>query len=209
MALGVPVSQPAGTQIREGVAVGGDLDPVDQLAKQLLYGVGLAVLPGLGLRGSGPVGRGRYGARYGALGGRGLMPRLQELAWIPTEQQWLDVLTVFRDEPVRDRLMPALKVASGQARLGVDIWIYCAVMTKILVSVDEKLLARIDQAARSAGLSRSAYLTGLARRELGEDRGPGAGRAARRALSRLDRLFGTHPVHEDATAAVRGDRDAH
>lgn len=81
-------------------------------------------------------------------------------------------------------------------------------MSKILVSVDDKLLARIDRAARSAGLSRSAYLARLARSDLGEDRGPGASRGARRAVSRLQGLFDTHPGEGDATAAIRGDRDA-
>lgn len=63
-----------------------------------------------GLRDSNPVGRGRYGARHhpGSGGGRGLVPRLVKLPWIPTEQQWMDVLMVFRDEPIRNRLMLAL-----------------------------------------------------------------------------------------------------
>jgi integrase/recombinase XerD len=61
-----------------------------------------------GLRGSNPVGRGRYGARHSLGGSRALVPRLHKLPWIPTEQQWLDVLGVFRDEPVRNRLMLAL-----------------------------------------------------------------------------------------------------
>jgi metal-responsive CopG/Arc/MetJ family transcriptional regulator len=81
-------------------------------------------------------------------------------------------------------------------------------MSKILVSVDDKLLARIDRAARSAGLSRSAYLARLAAHDLGEERGPGAGRQARRAVARLQKLFDTQPSAEDATVAVRGDRDA-
>lgn len=81
-------------------------------------------------------------------------------------------------------------------------------MSKILVSVDDKLLARIDRAARSAGLSRSAYLAGLAQRDLGEMRGPGASRNARRALCQLQGLFDAHPGEEDATAAIRSDRDA-
>jgi len=82
-------------------------------------------------------------------------------------------------------------------------------VSKILVSVDDKLLARIDRAARSAGLSRSAYLARLAERDLGEDRGPGASRQARRAASRIQLLFDAHPGAEDATAVIRGDRDAH
>ena len=61
-----------------------------------------------GLRDSNPVGRGRYGARHSIGGGRSLVPRLVKLPWIPTEQQWLDVLAVFRDEPIRNRLMLAL-----------------------------------------------------------------------------------------------------
>jgi metal-responsive CopG/Arc/MetJ family transcriptional regulator len=81
-------------------------------------------------------------------------------------------------------------------------------MSKILVSVDDKLLARIDSAARSAGLSRSAYLARLAERDLGEARGPGASRQARRALYRLQDLFDAHSGEVDATSAIRGDRDA-
>lgn len=62
-----------------------------------------------GLRDSNPVGRGRYGARHNlGGGGRGLVPRLVKLPWIPTDQQWLNVLAVFRDEPIRNRLMLAL-----------------------------------------------------------------------------------------------------
>jgi len=81
-------------------------------------------------------------------------------------------------------------------------------MSKILVSVDDKLLAKIDRAARSAGLSRSAYLARLAARDLGADRGPGAHRQARRAIARLEKLFGALPAKEDATEAVRVDRDS-
>ena len=81
-------------------------------------------------------------------------------------------------------------------------------MRKILVSVDEKLLARIDRAARSAGLSRSAYVTGLAQRALADSRGPGVGPQARRAVRRLQGLFDAHPGDEDGTDSIRGDRDA-
>jgi hypothetical protein len=59
-----------------------------------------------GLAESNPVGRGRYtrGGRSGAGGGaRALVPRLVKLPWIPGEAQWLDVLAVFRAEPIRNR----------------------------------------------------------------------------------------------------------
>jgi len=62
-----------------------------------------------GVRESNPVGRGRYTPRGGfGGGGRALVPRMDKLPWIPGEQQWLDVLGVFRAEPVRNRLMLAL-----------------------------------------------------------------------------------------------------
>jgi metal-responsive CopG/Arc/MetJ family transcriptional regulator len=81
-------------------------------------------------------------------------------------------------------------------------------MSKILVSVDDKLLARIDRAARKAGLTRSAYLARLAARDLGTDHGPGADRQARRAITKLDKLFKAHSGEQDATAAVRAERDS-
>jgi len=81
-------------------------------------------------------------------------------------------------------------------------------MSKILVSVDDKLLAQIDRAARAAGLSRSAYLARLAARDLGSERGPGADRQARRAIARLQKLFQAQPIKEDATAALRAERDS-
>lgn len=62
-----------------------------------------------GLRESNPVGRGRYTPRR-RFGGcqRGLVPRQARLPWIPSEQQWLDLLEVVREECVRTRLMLAL-----------------------------------------------------------------------------------------------------
>jgi integrase/recombinase XerD len=62
-----------------------------------------------GLRESNPVGRGRYtpGRRFGGHG-RGLVPRMVKLPWIPAEQQWLDFLQVVRGEDIRNRVMLAL-----------------------------------------------------------------------------------------------------
>lgn len=81
-------------------------------------------------------------------------------------------------------------------------------MAKILVSVDDSLLARIDREARTLGLSRSAYLSNLAARELEARPGPGRRAPVRNALARLDRLFEGHIRREDATAAVRQERDS-
>jgi integrase len=60
-----------------------------------------------GLRESNPVGRGRPRRRAGGHE-RGLVPRLTKLPWIPSDQQWLDVLAVAALEPIRNRVMLAL-----------------------------------------------------------------------------------------------------
>ena len=77
----------------------------------------------------------------------------------------------------------------------------------MLISVDDRLLRRIDRAARERGMTRSAYLAELAARDVGVSRGPGATRKARGALRRLDRLFDRSPVG-DAAADIRAERDA-
>lgn len=81
-------------------------------------------------------------------------------------------------------------------------------MAKILVSVDDKLLARIDKAARSLGLTRSAYLSRLAAREVEALQGPGRVAATRHALRRIDELFATNKRETDVTRAVRQERDS-
>jgi hypothetical protein len=81
------------------------------------------------------------------------------------------------------------------------------VTTKVLISVDQQLLRRIDRAARAEGLARSAYLARLAEQDLARTFGPGRDPAARRALRSLDRLVDGAPSG-DSTAAIRAERDA-
>lgn len=80
-------------------------------------------------------------------------------------------------------------------------------MAKVLVSLNDVLLRRIDQTAKARGLSRSAYLAELAERDVARAEGPGSTRTARRALSRLDQLFAGGAT-EDSTSAIRAERDA-
>lgn len=63
-----------------------------------------------GMRRDNPVGRGRYtpGKSFGGLRERGLLPRYRKLPWIPSEEQWLNILGVVRDETARNRVMFAL-----------------------------------------------------------------------------------------------------
>lgn len=80
-------------------------------------------------------------------------------------------------------------------------------MAKVLVSLNDALLCRIDRIAKARGLSRSAYLAGLAEQDAARAGGPGATPAARRALARLDELFAGGAT-EDSTTAIRAERDA-
>lgn len=80
-------------------------------------------------------------------------------------------------------------------------------MAKVLVSLDDRLLKRIDRAAKASGESRSAYLARLAEDDAARGRGPGKEPGARAALRRLERLFADAPA-TDSTAAVRAARDA-
>ena len=60
---------------------------------------------------------------------------------------------------------------------------------RVLISIDERLLARIDEACGRLGTSRSAFLAASAARDLDGGVGPGADPAARAALASLDRLL--------------------
>jgi hypothetical protein len=80
-------------------------------------------------------------------------------------------------------------------------------MSKVLVSFDDALLRRIDRAARSRGLTRSAYLAQLAEGDAALASGPGKAPTVRAALRDLDRLFADAPPGE-STAAIRAARDA-
>jgi hypothetical protein len=80
-------------------------------------------------------------------------------------------------------------------------------VAKVLVSLNDALLRRVDRIAKARGLSRSGYLAELAERDAARSEGPGTTRTARRALARLDHLF-EGGAAEDSTAAIRAERDA-
>lgn len=80
-------------------------------------------------------------------------------------------------------------------------------MAKVLVSLDDLLLRRIDRRAKARGLSRSAYLAELAERDAARAEGPGTTVSVRRTLQSLDALFAGSPAG-DSTGDVRAERDA-
>lgn len=63
-----------------------------------------------GIRGDNPVGRGRYtpGKAFGGARERGLIPRYRKQPWIPTSEEWHEVLKAAQQEPLRNRVMLAL-----------------------------------------------------------------------------------------------------
>jgi len=71
-----------------------------------------------GLRESNPVGRGRYTPGRGFAGHRerGLIPRFTKLPWIPSDEQWRQLLEATKSEPLRNRLMLALAYDAGLRR---------------------------------------------------------------------------------------------
>lgn len=60
---------------------------------------------------------------------------------------------------------------------------------RVLISIDERLLARIDDACARMGLSRSRYLAQLAEADIVGGTGPGADPGVRAALATLDHLL--------------------
>jgi hypothetical protein len=78
---------------------------------------------------------------------------------------------------------------------------------KVLLSLDDRLVARIDRAAAELGVSRSAYIAQLATRELQSRGGPGATATSRAAAERLERLFAGNPTTTESTTAIRAERD--
>lgn len=80
-------------------------------------------------------------------------------------------------------------------------------MVKVLVSLDDRLLDRLDREARARGISRSALIAELAAKALGEPLGPGARPEARRAMERIRSLFAGREPAEDSTRVIRAMRD--
>jgi len=81
-------------------------------------------------------------------------------------------------------------------------------MVKVLVSLDQQLLERLDERAAALRISRSALIVRLAAAGLGEAVGPGARPDARAALDRLKVLFRDVDDPVDPTLVIRELRDS-
>ncbi len=58
-------------------------------------------------RSDNPVGRGHYvaGKGFGGARDKGLIRRFKRLPWIPSDQQWLELLSLLKEEPLRNQVM--------------------------------------------------------------------------------------------------------
>lgn len=81
-------------------------------------------------------------------------------------------------------------------------------MAKVLVSLDDRLLERLDREAARRGLSRSALIARMAAESLGEPLGPGADPQVHAALRRLKELFRDVSDPVDSTRIIREMRDS-
>jgi metal-responsive CopG/Arc/MetJ family transcriptional regulator len=81
-------------------------------------------------------------------------------------------------------------------------------VTKILISIDDRLLERLDKEAAALGISRSALIARLTATALGEPVGPGANPEVQAALDRLKELFRGEHDNVDSTQVIRQMRDS-
>ncbi len=81
-------------------------------------------------------------------------------------------------------------------------------MTKILISIDDRLLERLDHEAAAQGVSRSALIAQLTAAALGEPIGPGADPEVHAALDRLEAMGRTIRDPVDSTEVIRQMRDS-
>ena len=143
-----------------------------------------------------------------------LTPRQRKRSRRPDKSDRDDAIAIARSALAEDKPLPAPRPDDRTAVLQILVLsrmgyldILSLMARKILVSMDERLIAGVDEAARAAGMSRSAFLSGIASDALGLEPGPGASAEAQRALEELDRLFVEAPAGSDATEAIRAARD--
>jgi metal-responsive CopG/Arc/MetJ family transcriptional regulator len=60
---------------------------------------------------------------------------------------------------------------------------------RVLISIDERLLSRIDRAVARRGMTRSGYLAQLASADLESESGPGRKATSLSAMGRIGDLF--------------------
>lgn len=81
-------------------------------------------------------------------------------------------------------------------------------MAKVLLSISDAVLARVDEVAKNRRMSRSAFIQELAEREVGETQAEREARIDRaiESLRAMARRYGTG--EGDSTQQIREERDS-
>jgi hypothetical protein len=100
-------------------------------------------------------------------------------------------------------LRELIRKHGGMSTLAVSNTVYTRPVAKVMISIPDKLLERIDAHAQASRQSRSGFLQRLAEQELEVDGG-------RRRLE-LESLLGkaTQRMGGDAAKLIREDRESH
>ena len=86
--------------------------------------------------------------------------------------------------------------------------LYTHPVAKVMISIPDKLLERLDRRAKEAGETRSGFLRRLAEQELGDgERGRRA--EAMRLMAKIEGTFTDDEAPFDAAHLVREDRESH
>jgi site-specific recombinase XerD len=130
-----------------------------------------------GRRETNPVGRGRYTAAkgFGAGRERGLLPRYRRLPWIPSDEEWCQLLRYARQEGIRNRCMLALAYDAALrreelCRLEAGDIQPAHRLLRIRAETSKSRQDRVVPYSETAGVLLAAYLDH--RRQLSRGRGP-------------------------------------
>jgi len=147
--------------------------------QQRLTGVRLFydVLVQDGLRSDNPVGRGHYtpGKCFGGQRARGLIPHFHRLPWIPTDEQWHQLLAAAKSESLRNRVMLALAYDAGLRReelcsLAINDIDFSHRLLSIRAETTKNRQSRVVPYSAATGELLAAWLR--RRRELSQAPGP-------------------------------------
>jgi integrase/recombinase XerD len=130
-----------------------------------------------GLSSDNPVGRGRYkpGKCFGGTCDRGLIPHLHRLPWIPSDEQWRQLLATAQCESLRNRVMLALAYDAGLRRgelcsLAINDIDFSHRLLNIRAETTKNRQARVVPYSAATGELLAAWLR--RRRELSLSPGP-------------------------------------
>jgi hypothetical protein len=101
--------------------------------------------------------------------------------------------------PVRLALMPILTPSNT---------VYTHPVAKVMISIPDALLERLDSRAKALGETRSGFLQRLAAREVEQD-AQRRRNEVKRLMAKIEETFTDDEPHFDAAQLVREDRESH